>query len=224
MTKSMYTTKIDDTVKKAAEEFKRSVSLFHPWKLGRRNNNITPERTLSFYFCKAFTEQFTNGFSFFESPFTFNGRPARLDAYCISEELALLLEVKQLFDTTEAVRVLNDFDRVCEETARMQAKRHLGKFSPNETRGFILLETTKPVCFNWWMNDKNIDDSNDKNQGDRKKFSQEDTERKIKFREQGWKFNSIEVGKFEVQINARGDSREDTLFWLYAYSPLYHIA
>ena len=64
MTTSMYTTKIDDTVKKAAEEFKRSVSLFHPWKLGRRNNNITPERTLSFYFCKAFTEQFTNGFPF----------------------------------------------------------------------------------------------------------------------------------------------------------------
>ena len=207
----MYTTKINETVEKAAEEFMRSVGLFHPWKLGRRNNNITPERTLSFYFCKAFTEQFTKGFSFFESPFTFNGRAARLDAYCISEELALLLEVKQLFDTTEAVRVLNDFDRVSEETARMQAKRHLGKFSPNETRGFILLETTKPVCFNWWVNDNP------------EGFSSEDTNKKRDFIEQGWKFNYVELGEFEVQINARGDLRKDTLFWLYAYSPSYDL-
>ena len=126
-------------------------------------------------------------------------------------KLALLLEVKQLFDTTEAVRVLNDFDRVCEETARMQAKRHLGKFSPNETRGFILLETTKPVCFNWWVNDNP------------EGFSSEDTKKKRDFIKQGWKFNYVELGKFEVQINARGDLRKDTLFWLYAYSPSYDL-
>ena len=99
-----------------------------------------------------------------------------------------------------------------EETARMQAKRHLGKFSPNETRGFILLETTKPVCFNWWVNDNP------------EGFSSEDTKKKRDFIKQGWKFNYVELGKFEVQINARGDSREDTLFWLYAYSPLYDLA
>ncbi len=177
----MYTTKIDDTVKKAANDFERSLRLFHPWKLGKRNNNLTPERNLSFYFCKAFTEQFTNASSFFESSFSFKGRPARLDAYCISEELVLLLEAKQLFDTTDAEKVLNDFDRVSKSTAKLQAKRHLSKRPPEETRGFILLETTKSICLNWWMNDKNIEDNNDKSKGNRKKFSQEDTKKNVNF-------------------------------------------
>ena len=129
----------------------------------------------------------------------------KLDTYCTSPNLALMLEVKVLVDRPSARGVADDFDRLTEEVAVQQSLLHHGP-RPSTTHGVIVVETWKTVAREWW---NGRDPTNT--------FPETATMRLQSARDAGWFFGECLVGEFFHGSGAVAAGRN--CYWLYAITP-----
>jgi len=201
---------IEEILKAAAESYRKSLSSFRPWISTYPRNNVIAERNISFHAARSFCE-LTDGYAFMEREFRqiVDGREVslKLDSYCASPELTCLLECKVLVDANTANEIMNDIDRLNEDTARQQVLLHV-PVQPRNVHGLILVETWKSGLRDWWISTHNINIPPNLEGA---------TERKVEAQRNGWQFKSTSVGRFEHGSPALAAGTE--CIWLYAIGP-----
>ena len=201
-------------IEAAAVSYQGALQTFSPWPTASyRRNRVIKERNLSFHFARAFTICVGQSVAFMEQQFVdptqLTPRKQHLDVYVASPVIAVAMEAKTFFDTTEAPGVLLDFHRVTCGSAQQQRTRH-PTLQPAEVRGLVLVETWKPIVRSWW------------NLGGRSpdafRFDSVRTVELDSYRTAGWTFLELRIECFN-HLNAPYDEQTNTCWWLCAYSP-----
>lgn len=205
----------------AALSYGTSLLQLNPWG-SESNNKVIAERNISFHIARSFTNCMACGVAFMELRFlrtSINGitltppKTCRLDVYCMSPEIAILLEVKTFFDRSEIDKggkgILDDMDRVDSKYPNQQQQRH-PKTIPQDTRGLVVVESWKQHNRQWWLQPGNPIDLHG--------FTPLQTAKLIAYKQAGWIFGSVFVGTFPVSLS-KGRTRHDPCHWLYCYSP-----
>ncbi len=205
-------TTLEVVIQAAAINYKCALDTFKPWPTNSYAKNLViTERNLSFHFARAFAACIGGSVAFMEQQFSVPGKPRklRLDVYAASPIIAVAMETKTFFDTTEAPGVLNDLDRVSCGSAQQQRQRH-PTLLPGEVRGLVLVETWKDPVRSWWE----LGAASPHAQA----FDPRCTATLDGYRRSGWTFSEIEIGTFS-HPTGQVSSTPQVCWWLYAYSP-----
>ena len=208
------TNQIKSILNAAAVRYGVAIKTFRPWISTYPRNNVIAERNISFYIAHEFCKKIQAGHAFMEREFR---RPTegtnaslKLDTYCTSPELAMLVEVKVLVDIPYASGLAEDFDRVTEEVAQQQSQLHVGD-KPRTTHGLVVAETWKRNAREWWAG-RTPD----------KPFPEAATAHLQRARDGGWCFGEHSVGTFVHGSEAPAAGQE--CYWLYAITPPFRNA
>ena len=208
------TSKVESIINAAAVRYGTALAAFKPWISTYPRNNVIAERNISFYIAHEFCKTVQSGHAFMEREFRrqTEGTNAslKLDTYCTSPELAILVEVKVLVDIPYASSVAEDFDRVTEEVAQQQGELHVNE-KPQATHGLVLAETWKRDAREWWAG-----------KAPGKSFPGAATARLESARDSGWSFKEQLVGTIAHGSKAPAAGQE--CYWLYAITPPFRNA
>jgi hypothetical protein len=205
---------VESIITAAAARYAAALNAFRPWISTYQRNNVIAERNISFYIANEFCSENKSGHAFMEREFrqSTDGHTSslKLDTYCTSPDLAMLIEVKVLVDIPYASGVAKDFDRVTEEVANQQRNLHVGD-KPRTTHGVVVAETWKKDPRDWWAG-----------RTPTKTFSKVATARLQHARDNGWHFKEHLVGNLAHGSTAPAAGQQ--CYWLYAITPPFHNA
>jgi hypothetical protein len=178
---------IENVLKKAADQFKKSVNIFWP-AVGSNGFN---ERNLSFQFARMFMERKASN-AYMEVPFDnkiSQRRDLKFDAYMFDHAIGIILECKRLYNNIKYKEIIEDLERM--NTANIGdifENMYCIERRPKSIYAMILAESWSTDINNWWLGEKS------KIKWDRSQFGK------------NMIFGFHEVGK-----------RNQTFYWLYCY-------
>ena len=205
---------ISAVVNVAALSYGGSLENFRPWRKTRSGNYVIDERNITFNFCRAFVNTISCSSTFVEVPFDGVRANARLDAYCFSAQIGILLEVKTFTDRTEIGGVLSDIERLSSSAVSQVTRRHSGT-CPSELRAVVLVESWKAHNRALWVQDASSNESNG--------FDSTVLTRMQQLKLAGWCFSAVPIPAATHHAGGQSKNATDQCHWLYCVSPPIYV-